>query len=100
MTKGSVRKEHAGMERRKYFRYQLIYSPKDAKLTIGDHDYRVMDLSVDGLRVQIDNDFPFGKEIRGTITFSDGESKVIEGSIVWMQDNEIGLKFKETPDNL
>jgi hypothetical protein len=99
MAKGLGKKEPTGMERRRYFRYQLIYSPKDAKLTIGDHDYLVLDFSVDGLRFKIDDDFPFGREIRGTITFSDDESRDIEATIVWMQDNEIGLKFKETPDN-
>ena len=53
-----------------------------------------MDISLEGLRFEIEGNIPSEKEIRGTVTFSNGESRDIEGSIVWMHGNEIGLKFK------
>jgi len=94
MVNGPGQKKYGDFERRKYFRYKLIYSPKEAILTIENHDYKVMDISSEGLRFLVDGDIPFEKEIHGTLTLADGESRVIEGTIVWIHENEIGLKFK------
>ena len=91
---GPGKKGYGDFERRKYFRHKLIYSPKQAKLNIGDHDYKVLDFSSEGLRFQIDKDSPFEKEIYAALTFSDGESRVIEGTVVWIHGDEIGVKFK------
>jgi len=93
MMTDSGQTEYGGFERRKYFRYNIIYSPKEAKLAIGNHEYKVLDTSFVGLRFEAKDNMPFEKEIHGTLTFSDGESRAVQGSIVWMQDNEIGLKF-------
>ena len=93
MTTGSGQGKYSGFERRKYFRHQLLYSPREAKLTINDRDYKVLDISQEGIRVEIDENMSFGKEVQGTLTLSNGESRDVKGTIVWMQDNEIGLKL-------
>ena len=85
--------EYDGFERRKYFRYNLLYAPKRAILKIEDNDYEVKDISKRGLRFF--SDVELEKNIRGVLTISDDEPKVIEGTIVWRIGNEIGLKFKE-----
>lgn len=99
MEKGPSKDKYGGFERRQYFRYQLLYSPKEAKLTIDDQDYSVLDVSHEGIRFVFDNDISFGKEVQGTLTFSDGESRDVKGTVVWMQDNEIGLKLLNTNFN-
>ena len=44
-------KEYDGPERRQYFRYNIIYSPKDtAMLKIGTKQFEVLDFSQGGLR--------------------------------------------------
>jgi hypothetical protein len=97
MAKDYGRKKYSGFERRMYFRYKLIYSPRRAILTIEGQDYKVLDMSTEGLRFVADTDMPSGKDIRGVLTFSDGESMVIEGTVVWMQEDEIGVKLKHSP---
>jgi len=85
--------QYGDLERRKYFRHSLIYSPRKATLSIGNLAYRVFDISQGGLRFADDNMVALKNHIRGILTFSDGETRIIEGTIVWKQDKEIGLKF-------
>ena len=93
MATGSGQDKYSGSERRKYFRYQLLFSPKEAKFTIDDRDHKVLDISHEGIRFEVDKDMSFGKEVQGTLTLSNGESRAVKGTVVWMQDNEIGLKL-------
>jgi len=87
-------KKYDGPERRQYFRYNLIYAPKDkAKLTIGTDVYEVLDLSAEGLRFKNDSDTITEKQVYGVLEFANGETRMIEGEIIWEQENEIGLKF-------
>lgn len=88
------KKKYDGPERRQYFRYNLIYAPKDkAKLKIGTHEYEVLDMSAEGLRFKNDSETITQKKICGVLEFSSGETRIIEGEIIWEQKNEIGLKF-------
>ena len=88
------KKKYEGPERRQYFRYKLIYAPKDrAKLKIGMHKYEVLDMSAGGLRFKNDSETIPQKKIRGVLEFSSGKTRVIEGEIIWEQENEIGLRF-------
>ena len=87
-------KKYAGPERRQYFRYNLIYAPKDkAMLKIGTHEYEVLDMSVEGLRFKNDGGLITQKQVHGVLEFSSGETRIVEGEIIWEQENEIGLKF-------
>ncbi|MEW6671541.1 MAG: PilZ domain-containing protein [Thermodesulfobacteriota bacterium] len=88
------KQEYDGPERRQYFRYNLIYAPKDkAKLRIGTYGYEVLDMSAEGLRFKNEQNVPFEKQIHAVLEFSSGETRMIEGEIIWEQGNEIGLKF-------
>jgi len=88
------KKKYDGPERRQYFRYNLIYAPKDkAKLKIGTHEYEVLDMSEEGLRFKNDSETIMEKKVCGVLEFSNGETRMIEAEIIWEQENEIGLKF-------
>ena len=52
-----------------------------------------MDLSQTGLLFLKDRDKSLEKLIRGILTFSNGETKRIEGEIIWEREKEIGLKI-------
>ncbi|MBC8392575.1 MAG: PilZ domain-containing protein [Deltaproteobacteria bacterium] len=84
--------ENGDSERRKYFRHNLIYAPRKAKLKIEDSDYEVKDISKGGLRFLSDEKLE--KQIRGILTVSGNDPEAIEGIIVWRIGNEVGLKFK------
>jgi hypothetical protein len=88
------KQKYDGRERRQYFRYNLIYAPKDkAKLKIGAAIYEVLDMSLGGLRFKNDSGTIMEKKVAGVLEFSSGETRTIEGEIIWEQENEIGLKF-------
>lgn len=88
---------YRGFERRKYFRYNLIYPPgSELKLIIDHREYEVLDISQGGLRFFYDGDIDMGMQIQGMIKFSDDESVAIQGKVVWGKGNEVGMKF----DNL
>jgi len=85
-------KGYDGPERRLYFRYNLIFAPKDkAMLTIGGHVYEVLDMSVEGLRFKNKTGLPIGRQVRALLEFSSGETRTIEGEIVWEKGDEVGL---------
>ena len=88
---------YRGLERRKYFRYNLIYLPqREVKLIIDHREYEVLDISQGGLRFSYDGEIDMGMQLQGIIKFSDDESIAIEGKVVWGKDSEVGMKF----DNL
>ena len=52
-----------GPERRKYFRHNVIFAPRQkARLTIGDREFEVIDFSDGGLRFAKDDDTPLKKQ--------------------------------------
>ncbi|MBL7180432.1 MAG: PilZ domain-containing protein [Pseudomonadota bacterium] len=90
-----VNEQYSGFERRKYFRYNLIYlSKKRVKFIVGDREYEVLDISRGGLRFLYNNEIEIEKQIQGIIKFSEDESTAVEGKIVWRKGSEVGLKFK------
>jgi len=87
-------KQYSGFERRKYFRYNLIYIAREkVKLIIGNIEYEVLDISRGGLRFSYGSEIDLGMQIQGVIKFSDDETRAIEGKIVWGKDREVGVKF-------
>ena len=81
------KQKYDGPERRQYFRYNLIYAPKDkAKLKIGTHEYEVLDMSVGGLRFINDSETIMEKKICGVLEFSSGETRNIEAEIILDQE--------------
>ena len=86
--------KYDGPERRQYFRYNLIYAPKDkARLKTGTQEYEVLDISEEGLRFKNHSEVIMKKKVAGVLEFSNGETRIIEAEIIWEQGNEIGLKF-------
>lgn len=85
--------EYEGSERRTYFRI-LYQSTKRPKLIIGKHELEIADISEGGMRLINNQNTKLEKSVRGTTTFLYGESMNIEGTIVWEQNNEIGLLLK------
>lgn len=88
-------KSYNGPERRKYFRYNVIYAPKQARLKIGDQHFQVLDYSEGGLRFTKQKNFKSDRQIKATLVHADGRSEDIVGEIVWQTDKEIGLKFTD-----
>jgi len=89
------KKKYDGSERRQYFRHELIYSPeKRLTFEIQKHAYEVIDISQEGLRFVDDGHLIVEDHVDGILKFSDGETRNIEGTIIWRSNNEIGLKFK------
>ena len=89
------KKTYDGIERRKYFRHNLIYSPGNSlTFEIQRHLYKVIDISQEGLRFIDDGDFTGSDLVEGILKFSDDDTRKIEGTIIWRSDNEIGIKFK------
>jgi len=88
------KQKYDGPERRQYFRHNLIFAPKDkAKLKIGTDIYELLDMSMGGLRFKNNGETIMGKKVIGVLEFSSGETRTVEGEIVWEQENEIGLKY-------
>lgn len=87
-------KTYEGPERRKYFRYNVIYSPQhQANLKIGDRLFSILDYSERGLRFSRQDNFRIAHRIHGTVIYSNGKVEEIIGEIVWQTDKEIGLRF-------
>ena len=73
-----------------------MYKPtKRPKLTIGKHIFEIADISEGGIRLVNNQNIKLEKSVHGTTTFLFGESMDIEGTIVWEQNNEIGLLLKD-----
>ena len=86
--------ENEGSERRTYFRI-LYQSTKRPKLIIGKHEFEIADISEGGIRLINNQNIKLAESVRGTTTFLYGESMDLEGTIVWEQNNEIGLLLKD-----
>ena len=87
-------KRYDGPERRKYFRYNVIYAPKKrAKLKINKDRFDVLDFSQGGLRFLKDQPVNIENRFRGELMFADGSSKEIKAEIVWQLNKEVGIKY-------
>lgn len=87
-------KKYDGPERRKYFRYNIIYAPKErARLEIDNDQFEVLDFSRGGLRFFKDNPADIENRFQGKLIFSDGTTKEIKAEIVWELNNEVGIKY-------
>ena len=83
-----------GPERRQYFRYHLICSPKQkTRLSIGDVAFDVIDFSDGGLRFVNPERIPIDSPLYGELVLADGQRKQICGEIVWEIETEIGVRF-------
>ncbi len=93
--------EYEGSERRSYFR--ILYQPTNRpKLTIESHVFEIADISEGGIRLINHQNIKLEEAVHGTATFLFGETIDIEGTIVWEQNNEIGLLLKDyiPPDTM
>jgi hypothetical protein len=83
-----------GVERRKYFRYNVIYSPKRrAKLKVDQDQFEILDFSRAGLRFLKESPVPLKRLFQGELIFSDGRRKKINAEIIWEIRNEVGIKY-------
>ncbi len=88
------RKRYEGPERRKYFRYKVIYAPKHkARLVINGREFTVLDFSEGGLRFAKDRKTKIDHHVRGRLIYADGKTRQIDGEIVWDHDTEAGLQY-------
>ena len=83
-----------GPERRQYFRYTLICSPKEkARLSVGENIFDVIDFSDGGLRFVNPQRIPLENPLHGELILADGQTKTVCAEIVWKTQKEIGLRF-------
>ncbi len=87
------KKEYEDTERRKYLRIKYLNIEKP-KLKIGKHKFEVLDISQRGLKFLNDKEVNLSEHISGELTFLCGESIDIEGSLIWEQDDDLGLYLK------
>jgi len=82
-----------GVERRSSLR--VIYSPATRpRLQVEGHTFAVADLSQHGLRL-INDGIHMTRPVRGTLTFSDGQTVDISGTVGWQEANETSLLLEE-----
>lgn len=87
------KKNYQGPEKRHYTR--IVYKPKERpKLQVKSHVFEVADVSEKGLRFINAKEQKLDNRIRGTLTFLNGESVDIEGTVEWEQDDDFGLQLK------
>jgi len=79
-------------ERRIYFR--ILYGIENrSKLSVGEHEFEVADISQGGMRLANIKGVTLAGKISGTALFLCGESMAIEGEIVWEKNGEFGVLF-------
>ncbi len=82
--------QYKGPERRTYFR--VFYpSAKRPEIRISNHAYPIADISQGGIRFFNGNELKLKQRVHGTVTFRDGASIAVEGTIEWEQDDQFGL---------
>jgi hypothetical protein len=84
---------YEGSERRTFFRISYPSSNRP-KLIIGSHGFEIADISEGGIRFFNPEKTKIVQPILGTLKFLCGESMDIEATVVWQQDNEVGLLLK------
>ena len=90
---------YGGFERRKYFRYNLIFAPRQkARLTTATCEFDVIDFSDGGLRFSKAPDTILERYIQGNLVRADGQSTPVEGRIVWHSGDEAGLEYAPIAD--
>jgi len=86
--------EYDGPERRQYFRYNLIYSPKDkVRLKIKNKQFDVLDFSQAGFRFLKAGPTRLERLLEGELIYADGRRKKITGEIIWEVNDEVGVKY-------
>jgi hypothetical protein len=84
--------QYKGPERRCYNR--IKYNPKErAKLQIDTYTFEVIDISENGLRFINDKKIALEQSIQGKLTFLNGESINIVGSVKWEKNKDFGIQF-------
>ena len=85
--------EDKGQEIRCY--NKIKYNPRNRlKFYTEIHKFDVVEITEKDLWLTSDIKINLGKKIQGVLTLLNGESLDIEGIIIWKQDNDFGLKFK------
>ncbi len=86
------RKIFKSLENRQHPR--VIFEPKERPLLkIGGSTFAVEDISKGGIKFITEGEINLKDDISGTLSFADGESIKIEGSIIWKDDDVVGLSF-------
>jgi len=80
-------------EKREYSRIKYLIIDKP-KLKIGKRKYKVLDISQRGLRFLNNEKVILPEYIHGKLTLLCGESFLVEGSLIWEQDDEFALYLK------
>jgi len=86
------KKKYAGTEGRKYPREEYLNLEKP-RLKVEKHQFEVLDISQRGIKFLNDKEVNLSEYISGELTFLCGESIVIEGSLIWEQDDDFGLNL-------
>lgn len=86
-------KKYNGVERRKNLRITYLNIEKP-RLKLNKHKFEVLDISQRGLKFTNDKEVILSEYINGKITFLCGESVIIEGSLIWEQDDDFGVYLK------
>ena len=85
-------KADKGAEKRSCFRLQYDASEKPV-FTVRQHEFEVVDVSENGIRLLAREPVRLVKWVRGTLTFSEGDDYVLEGRIIWEKDGILGLQL-------
>jgi hypothetical protein len=94
--KRSGKRKDYGPEKRDLVR--LVYPPdKRPILTVGKNSFEVLNICETGLKFLNHMEKPFGKQVFGNISFQNGGSLKINGSIRWEGGREIGLFVSRIP---
>jgi hypothetical protein len=88
-----VEKDKVNIPEKREFN-RILYNPqKRPKIQIDTHAFEIVDISEKGLGLVNDKKVPLDVMIQGKLTFLCGESVDIAGTILWEQDNILGIQF-------
>ena len=83
-------KERENQEKRKFFRIEYPASMRPT-LKVRKHVFEVVNISEKGVMFITDGKASFGRWVIGEITFSDGQTVIVEGKIVRKREKNIGM---------
>ena len=86
---GQREKELRKHSRKPYFQNILYSTPK------GLHTGRTKNLSASGAFIATKENLKVGQQLKLSLPLKNGKSEVIEGQIVWKNEEGFGLKFKK-----
>ena len=82
------------LEKRSFFR--VVYAPKKRpRLKVAEDIFQVADISQRGLRFINDRNIHLDRTLHGVVTFSDGQTIAITGSVEWRKADEISLLLED-----